>query len=573
MRLSKIYSNDCRFPMIEFRSGINALIATGEKPHSVGKTTFLEIIDYCLLRKRKSNFLQLKNFSDFEFFLEIQKSQGGYITIKRIVKSNRIALKVHERSESCLDLSNNEFDYYGNYEEMLKQFEQELDFYLNGRSIGNFRQYVHYFLREKEEHANAFKPNSLSFIGEYAWKSLVASMVGMDGSIIAEKGIVEDKKTNAQHNMRVYREDFNVESLKREKIGGEIFQKEQQIQEIEKNCKELRFEDEEKRVQNTLVDNLDAKIAKLNKERYFLLSKKRLIKQSLKKYKDIDLKKIQSLYEEVYIDLSPRILKSFEDVIAFNEKITKDSIFYLKKEEKQICKQLEKIEEELKTYNKQRDYYINTLEQERLFDKFFQSTKEVSEIKLQIQDLENKMVLLEKYEERGKEIDECNAQIKELNSMLSKELKSNKSKKFEFLFRDYSEKVFGEQGEILFRLNQQKNLEIRSGLGQNNTRTHGETLGRLQCFVFNMCSILLHKHENFFDFVVYDGLFDNLADEYQNRLIQTMMELGEQGVQIIFTSTQDSIRNEEFKEKCKQEYLLREISDSEDQRLFRMPHF
>lgn len=573
MRLSKIYSNDRRFPMIEFRDGINALIATGRKPHSVGKTTFLEIIDYCLLRKRKLHFLQFKVFSDFEFFLEIQKRQGEYITIKRVVKSNRIALKIHEKSESCLDLLNNEFDHYGNYEEILKQFEQELDFHLNGRFVGNFRQYVHYFLREKEEHANAFKPNSLSFISEYAWKSLVASMVGMNGEIIAEKGKVEEKKTNAQHNMRVYREDFDIENLKREKIKEEILQKEQQIQEIERNCKELRFEDEERRVQNTLVDNLDAKIAELNKERYFLLSKKRLIKQALKKYKDIDLKKIQSLYEEVGVYLPFMLVKSFEDISAFNKKITEDSSFYLKKEEKQISKQIKKVEEELETSNKQREFYINALEQERLFDKFFQSTKEVSEIKLQIQDLENKMVLCEKYGERKREIDECNAQIEQLDLMLKSEVESNKGNTFKLLFEKYSREVFDEMGEILFRLNQQKNLEIKSGLGQNNTRTNGETLGRLQCFVFNMCSILLHKHENFFGFVVYDGLFDNLADEYQDRLIQTMAELGEQGVQIIFTSTQNSIRNEDFKEKCKQEYLLREISDTDDQRLFRMPHF
>lgn len=573
MILSKLYSNDSRFPMIGFHHGINALIATGAKPHSVGKTTFLGIIDYCLLRKRKLDFLQSDVFAGFEFFLEIQKRQGGYITIKRIVKSNRIALKIHEKPESCLDFSNNEFDYYGDCEEMLKQFEQELDFHLNGKLIGNFRHYIHYFLREKEEHSNALKPNSLSFTKDFMWKSLVASMVGMDGEIIAKKGGVEDKKSKAQHNMRVYKEDFDIDKLSEIKINEEILRKKKQIQEIEENCKELKFEDEERRVQDTLVDKLDVRIAKLNKERYFLLSKKRLIEQSLKKHKDIDLIKICSLYEEVNIQLPSMLVKSFENVIAFNKKITQDSAFYLKKEKKQISKQLKKIEEELEINNKQREYYINTLEQERLFDKFFQSTKEVSEIRLQIQDLENKITLLEKYKEREKEVDECNAQIKELDLILSKEIKSNKSKNFEFLFEDYSEKVFGEQGAILFRLNQQKNLEIKSGLGINNNRTNGETLGRLQCFVFDMCSILLHGHENFFGFVVYDGLFDNLADEYQDRLIQTMTELEEQGVQIIFTSIQDSIRSEEFKSKCKHHYLLREISDTEDQRLFRMPHF
>lgn len=35
MKLSKLYSNDDRFLEIVFKEGINLILATGEKPHSI----------------------------------------------------------------------------------------------------------------------------------------------------------------------------------------------------------------------------------------------------------------------------------------------------------------------------------------------------------------------------------------------------------------------------------------------------------------------------------------------------------------------------------------------------------
>lgn len=46
MKLSKLYSSDSRFEAIIFNTNnINAILATGTKPHSVGKTTLFKLVD------------------------------------------------------------------------------------------------------------------------------------------------------------------------------------------------------------------------------------------------------------------------------------------------------------------------------------------------------------------------------------------------------------------------------------------------------------------------------------------------------------------------------------------------
>ncbi len=57
IKLSKIYSNKAKiFPEIEFNDGLNVIFASVSKQidkkssHSLGKTTLIDVIDYCFRR-------------------------------------------------------------------------------------------------------------------------------------------------------------------------------------------------------------------------------------------------------------------------------------------------------------------------------------------------------------------------------------------------------------------------------------------------------------------------------------------------------------------------------------------
>ena len=99
MKLSKIYSNwPGKFRTVRFRDGLNVVLghvsdrkAREKDTHNLGKTLFAQIIDFCLLKKRDSDFFLFKHsqFDDFVFFLEVRTHNGEYVTIRRSVKEAR----------------------------------------------------------------------------------------------------------------------------------------------------------------------------------------------------------------------------------------------------------------------------------------------------------------------------------------------------------------------------------------------------------------------------------------------------------------------------------------------------
>ena len=93
------------------------------------------------------------------------------------------------------------------------------------------------------------------------------------------------------------------------------------------------------------------------------------------------------------------------------------------------------------------------------------------------------------------------------------------------------------------------------------------------CFIFDASIGLTYKHQKFFHFIAHDGLFDNLGIEYKKGIMTVLNLLVENGLQYIFTSIEDEIDDKEFLELRKSEYLIKELTDTNEQRLFKMDTF
>ncbi|MDP2037297.1 MAG: hypothetical protein Q8L04_07925, partial [Ignavibacteria bacterium] len=114
MKLSKLYSNKA-FHNTEFNTGLNVIYAdvkakiSTNSSHSIGKTKFIKLLDFLLLKKitPKKHFLtstrdtetNTLKFNGYAFYLEILLNSGSYLTIKRTVAdSSKISLKISENS-------------------------------------------------------------------------------------------------------------------------------------------------------------------------------------------------------------------------------------------------------------------------------------------------------------------------------------------------------------------------------------------------------------------------------------------------------------------------------------------
>ena len=176
MKISKIYANNDNFKTIEFDKGINFILSDS---NGVGKTSLFKLIDFCLLGDK--HFLGNEHFKDYIFYIELQIASNRYMTIKRPIKSGKnIELKITKQKSILLDEKS--FNKKGSLGIAKSFFENKVNY-----SINKFRTYITYFLRDEANQNNAFILNKHTSLNEIEYKTIVSSLLGIDGRKIRKK--------------------------------------------------------------------------------------------------------------------------------------------------------------------------------------------------------------------------------------------------------------------------------------------------------------------------------------------------------------------------------------------------
>ncbi|MCX6077682.1 MAG: hypothetical protein NTW78_12470 [Campylobacterales bacterium] len=582
MKLSKLYSSDSRFEAIIFNTNnINAILATGTKPHSVGKTTLFKLVDYCLIKKSKPTFLEASVFEDFTFYLELELAYNSYITIRRKVKKRtKIAIKLHSSKEDFTLLEDSEFDIIDGYDNVLAFFTEKINFLINDNNIAKYRNYLSYFLREKDDFSHPFMLNKYKKGTDVEWKTIVASMVGLDATIVRSKYNIEKEIENLESEIASLENNSHFSLSDIEVVKETLLVLQNELNEKETLYKNFDFYLKEHHINKELVDEVEEIIANLNKERYSLDKKQKLIEKSLVKEQEIDLKKVKKLFSEVHIHLSEMLVKSYEDVIEFNNKITKDRELYLQAEHQRILKRLSDIDDILLKENNKRKELLSVLTDTDTFRKFKNIEQEIVTIKTNINLIEEKYKKLREYKCKLKRVKILKKRKNKLVTKLDHSIKipNDTLKTIKATFKKLSRTVLGVDAMLNIALNSNDNLVfetkvIDTTVVLDNSIEEGEAYSRMFCFIFDASIALAYKNQNFFHFIAHDGLFDNLGVEYKKGIVDVLNLLVQNGLQYIFTSIEDEIDNEAFLSLCKSEYLVKELADTNTQRLFRMDTF
>jgi len=582
MKLSRLYSSDSRFEAIIFNTNnINAILATGTKPHSVGKTTLFKLIDYCLIKKSKPKFLEANIFEDFNFYLELELADNSYLTIRRKVKKRtKIAIKLHSTKEDFTFLEDSSFDIIDGYDKVMAFFKEKINFSINGNKILKYRNYLSYFLREKDDFSHPFMLNKYKKGKDVEWKTIVASLVGLDDTIVRSKYNIEKEIENLESEIASLENNSNFSLSDIEVAKETLLLLKAELEEKETLYENFDFYLKENHINKELVSEVEENVASLNKERYSLDKKRKLIEQSLMKEQEIDLKKVQKLFNEVNINLSDMLVKSYKDVLEFNDKITKDREIYLQAEHQRIVKKLFDIDESLLTENTKRKELLSVLTDTDTFSKFKKIEQEIVTIKTNISLVEERYKKLREYKCKLRRVKVLNKRRNRLVLKLDHSIKtpSDTLVTIKDTFKKLSRTVLGVDAILNIALNSNDNLVfetkvIDTAVILDNSKEEGEAYSRMFCFIFDASIALTYKNENFFHFIAHDGLFDNLGIEYKKGIVEVLDLLVKNRIQYIFTSIEDEIDNEDFLLLCKSEYLVRELADTKEKRLFKMDSF
>ena len=508
---------------IPFHKGINLIV--DERPesirqitdtgNSIGKTTVLRLVDYCLGGDGKNIY------QDTEF------SKQPNTTIENFLKDNEIIITLVLVDD--LDIPKEEVIIKKNFLARNKKLQE-----INGENIRDnkefdkalkkeifkskvdkptFKQIISKNIRdEKNKMANIVKVlNSFTRTEEY--EALYLFWLGINTDSHNQKELLSKEKTRE--------ENFQ----KRLKKDGELSLIEQQLILLNAKIEELNQRKSKFNLNENYaadVDKLNAIKSKLNRsatELSRLEIRKDLINESKdeleQEYTQIDTSQIKSLYEKAK-SLISNIQVSFEDTVKFHNDLISEKLEYITKELPEIEQQIRKVKSEIIVLRNEEDALTETLNKTALVEDFEKTILELDKQFERKGNLEEQKRLWLYSQEKLSGIDN---DLNLINQGISSKDSQIQSRITEFnkYFSVMSHRLYGET-YLLSSIKNEKGYELIVTNLEGNPST-GKKKGQIAAFDFAYIEFADKLDIECLHFIMHDQL-ETIHDNQLNTIVE-----------------------------------------------------
>ncbi|HCH1489103.1 TPA: DUF2326 domain-containing protein [Vibrio parahaemolyticus] len=582
IKLNKLYSSDEEvFPTITFVEGINVVFASvsnnkSKSSHSLGKTTLVDIIDFCFLKKVvKGSVLRNERLSGQQLFLELKLGKDKYLTIKRVV-SGKISIVTTTTPCSMAGQPNIPWGYTNLSFDKAKEV-------LNGlicpslltESGFHFRSGLRYCLRKQTNYEETFKvragqePNA-------SWVPYLGSILGIDAQSINEK-FEANKRVDALDNAIKQIKDLPTDSS--QSLEAEITRIEATVTKMKITADSFDFKTSDEVVSKELVNEVSTRVSSLTKELYSIDQKILAINKSLLIDFYFDLEKTLELFEEVKIHFPEGLKRSYEDLISVNEEMTKGRKSRLIQSKKEIVSYRVTLEGELNSEREKQQKLSQLLLQKDVFKKYKELQNKISKEESRVATLKENLKRLDLVGTLDEKLEEAKSEKRKKGRKLEPATKLSQNeilKSAVTIFSGMAENILDLDAFFYVELNKEGNLQFDIQLKNQTSINEGFSYTRVLSAIFDVTLLLIHSKVSFYRFCYHDGLLESLDDRIKVKLIKLWREISNQnGLQLIITVLDSDlpIVNGQRQYFPKDE-VIRELNDKGDEgRLFKMPAF
>ncbi len=550
MKLIRLYSKTGLISEIIFKSGLNVILGKystkGKDINGIGKTTIVDMIDFCLLadgpkhnyRKEKFSFLKKHTIS-----LEVMLWGEPLVLTKCFDDLNKVLVKSHQKPEveySDVDYRAilgkaifDEQDYCGVaepewYRTIMSFFVQNDHsfFQRDSRDVINF---VNYGLR---------KPELISFL---------FFLIGYDNRHIYEydRLQVNQKLIQSDHN-RVVKNIQTATGKGLTDFKADIDSLDAKITQFEEQANGFQFFDINRDIGNQL-EVVQGHISTLQAQYFEIEHKLGEVKRSISFGVDIDLKRVRSLYNELNSDFSSFIVRTLDEVQAFRAKIVQNRRRFLVERELEYSASLEKIKQAIVGLEQNKKSLYAQLKQPRVLDDIKSAYSFLGDIKTK---REQSRVLRDELDRieldsstNKKQITDSINEIVRNKSSLDEALKEVKS----IFFDVVQNSVVVEENDLPTHLLIEPRANIKSPISIDIQVPRSGSLGkdRFKILAFDLTVFLTTIRANRLlpTFLVHDGVFHGIAHKTRIRYLNYVNTVfqGFDSAQYIITLNEDEI--------------------------------
>jgi len=557
MKLSRLYSSaPDLFEPVEFVQGLNVVMAEIRLPenrnkdtHNLGKTTLGRLLDFGFLARRDSKFFLFRHaklFQNFIFFLEIELEDSSFVTIRRSVEeATKISFKRHDAGHQ--DLSGLPLSEWDHRDMPFERARDLLDGLLDWRKLKPwaFRKGLGYLLRSQDDFRDVFHLRKFA-AAHSDWKPFLAHILGFDAQLVAQHYGKEEQLAEKHSTAQTIKNELGGSIEDISKIEGILLLKKKEAEKKQKLLDAFDFRTQDKYTTKQLVDEIDARIASLNAERYSLNQNKKKIIASLEGDQILfNPDDAQRLFEEAGVLFKGQIKKDFQQLIAFNRAITDERGGYLQEERAEIEVELKRINAELNTLGKRRSEMLSFLSGTDIFGKYKQVSDEVVTLRADITSLDRQRGFLHRLQELRTEIRALTEERGHLQTQIEADVEKHNSDQnslfsaIRVFFSDIVEEVIDRKALLSVSPNQAGHLEFKAEIldesGNATSADLGHTYRKLLCIAFDLAILRAHLDDKFPRFVYHDGVFESLDDRKKENLLTVIRRYADLGLQPIIT--------------------------------------
>lgn len=583
IKLSQIYSNQRQiFPEIEFRDGLNVIFASVSKQidkkssHSLGKTTLIDIIDFCFLKQIKKDHILKKNcFSGFVFFLEIQFHEDRYVTIKRPVSGKVSITTTTEKSRFNSKCIVN----WEHQELALKAAKDILNKIICPKSIYDlgysYRSGLRYCLRKQTQYENTFKVNN-SREADSNWAPYLASVIGINSRHVEDK---YEANRRVESLKNAIKEVNSLPSDSGQSLEAEITQIEASVSRMRVELDKFDFKKSDDSVSKELIEEVSENISSMISGIYSLDQRIAAIDKSLKAEFSFEMDKVISLFEEVEIYFPESLAKSYEDLIRLNNEMSvgrKDRLIHTKRS---ILKERDEIDKNLSVARKRQQELTSVLLQKDAFEKYKKLQNSLTTEESRVAVLKERLAKIDFVSELDSKLELAEEDKRKVAKQLEKETKvrgNMKLTKAVTIFSELVDHILHFSAFFYTDTNKEGNIQFKIGLKDQTAVNEGFSYTRVLSAIFDATLLTLHYKEEFYRFCYHDGLLESLDDRLKLRLIDEWRNVSAiHGLQFIITVLDSDLPFRDNKKEYFHEHeVIRELHDrGADGRLFRMAAF
>ncbi|MBU0894663.1 MAG: DUF2326 domain-containing protein [Nanoarchaeota archaeon] len=534
MFLKEIYSEpEGLFDKVKFKKGINIISGQqvkqeGEKPslNSIGKSTLISLIDFCLLSKfdKKHKLYKAKEFMDaYKIVLKVE-----------IMKENYIIKRGTELDKKIV---------------FFKEGEKEKEMVLDDVKRILFKK--------------MFPSSDYSGVSEDKWfRTIVSLMIrnekkGFDDPIeyIPE---VRRKESTIYHLMlmdidntlAVKNYDFIQEIDKRkkeldgiqntiEKQYGKIESINNQLDKLGKEIKSAGEAQNKFRLEESYKEE-EGRADELTKQIKQLILQNNTLRELLGNYKDsyklevdVDPKKITSVYEEINKDLGIALKKTLEQAIEFKAKLIESRKDFIKTKVGEIEETLSKNSEKITELDMERSKIFSFLKNKEAIKDLKELFDLISEKKDKYNDLKGKISLIEdinedylnKKTQYSKLQEEINEFLKNIKAKISS-LREIYNEVYDSLYTSKEKEGFF---DIIFDKGKQAKIFIIAS--SQDADGFGKNRGCILVYDLTLLFNIAKNNLPYPRFWIHDGVFNGM---YKNQFVSTMNLLNKKSATIDF---------------------------------------